>query len=57
MDRALVHGINYLDTSNIYVLQDGDDWSENVIDLYQMHHVDRATPWEGSGRPWRVLRA
>jgi aryl-alcohol dehydrogenase-like predicted oxidoreductase len=31
MDRALEHGINYLDTSNIYGLQDGDDWSENVI--------------------------
>ena len=22
------------------------------IDLYQMHHVDRATPWEESGRRW-----
>ncbi|SAL04777.1 aldo/keto reductase [Caballeronia calidae] len=21
------------------------------IDLYQMHHIDRATPWEGSGTP------
>jgi hypothetical protein len=31
MDRALEHGINCLDTSNIYGLQDGDDWSENVI--------------------------
>ena len=25
------------------------DW----IDLYQMHHVDRATPWRKSGRPWK----
>ena len=22
------------------------------IDLYQMHHVDRATPWRRSGRRW-----
>jgi NDP-hexose C3-ketoreductase / dTDP-4-oxo-2-deoxy-alpha-D-pentos-2-ene 2,3-reductase len=111
MDRAVEHGINYLDTSNIYGLQDGDDWSENVIgrwlaqgggrrertvlatklyqaqddwpnhgrlsalhirqacddslrrlqtdhiDLYQMHHVDRATPWEEIWEAMEVLRA
>jgi aryl-alcohol dehydrogenase-like predicted oxidoreductase len=111
MDRALEHGINYLDTSNIYGLQDGDDWSENVIgrwlaqgggrrertvlatklyqaqddwpnhgrlsalhirqacddslrrlqtdhiDLYQMHHVDRAAPWEEIWEAMEVLRA
>jgi aryl-alcohol dehydrogenase-like predicted oxidoreductase len=110
MDRALEHGINYLDTSNIYGLQDGDDWSENVIgrwlaqgggrrertvlatklyqpqddwpnhgrlsalhirqacddslrrlqtdhiDLYQMHHVDRGTPWEEIWEAMEVLR-
>ena len=110
MDRALEHGINYLDTSNIYGLQDGDDWSENVIgrwfaqggrrrertvlatklyqaqddwpnhgrlsalhirlacddslrrlqtdyiDLYQMHHVDRETPWEEIWEAMEVLR-
>ncbi len=110
MDRALEHGINYLDTSNIYGLQDGDDWSENVIgrwlaqgggrrertvlatklyqpqddwpnhgrlsalhirqacddslrrlrtdhiDLYQMHHIDRGTPWEEIWAAMEVLR-
>jgi NDP-hexose 2,3-enoyl reductase len=110
MDRALELGINYLDTSNIYGLQDGDDWSENVIgqwlaqggrrrertvlatklyqpqdewpnhgclsalhirqacddslrrlqtdhiDLYQMHHVDRGTPWEEIWEAMDVLR-
>ncbi len=23
------------------------------IDLYQMHHIDRLTPWRKSGRRWR----
>ena len=25
----------------------------DYIDLYQMHHVDRDTPWDEIGRPWR----
>jgi aryl-alcohol dehydrogenase-like predicted oxidoreductase len=88
MDRALEHGINYLDTSDIYGLQDGDDWSENVIgrwlargggrrertvlatklgqaqddwpnqgrlSAYQMHHIDRDTPWEEIWEAMEVL--
>ena len=31
MDRAHEHGINFFDTSDIYGLQEGKDWSENVI--------------------------
>lgn len=25
------------------------------IDVYQMHHIDRHTPWKRSGRPWNCL--
>lgn len=25
------------------------------IDVYQMHHIDRYTPWKRSGRPWSSL--
>jgi aryl-alcohol dehydrogenase-like predicted oxidoreductase len=100
MDRALEHGINFIDTANVYGWQMGeglteqiigrwfakgggrrektviatkvygkmDDWPNEYklsarhikraceeslmrlqtdhIDLYQMHHIDRATPWE-----------
>ena len=112
MDRALEHGINFMDTSNVYGWQSGNDWTENVIgrwfdkggqrrertviatkvyqslsdwpndgklsarhirqacdaslsrlqtdyiDLYQMHHVDRDTPWGREIRlVMKVLRA
>jgi NDP-hexose 2,3-enoyl reductase len=111
MDRAHEHGINFFDTSNIYGLQDGTDWTENLIgrwfaqgggrrdrtvlgsklyqpqsdwpndgrlsalhirracdaslrrlqtdyiDLYQMHHVDRRTPWDEIWEAMEVLRA
>lgn len=111
MDRALEHGINFMDTSNVYGWQAGKDWTENVIgrwfakggerrertviatkvyqplsdwpndghlsarhirqacdaslqrlqtdyiDLYQMHHVDRNTPWDEIWEAMEVLRA
>src|SRR4051794_25304830 len=31
MDRALEHGINFMDTSNVYGWQSQKDWSEDVI--------------------------
>jgi NDP-hexose 2,3-enoyl reductase len=111
MDRAHEHGINFMDTSDVYGWQAGEDWSENVIgrwfaqgggrrertvlatkvyqslsdwpndgrlsalhirracdaslsrlqtdhiDLYQMHHIDRNTPWEEIWEAMEVLRA
>ncbi len=110
MDRAHEHGINFFDTSDVYGLQDGGDWTENIvgrwlaqgggrrertvlatklyqpqsdwpndrglsalhirracdasltrlqtdyIDLYQMHHVDRGTPWDEIWEAMEVLR-
>ena len=100
MDRALEHGINFIDTANVYGWQMGEGFTEQIIgrwfakgggrrektviatkvygkmgdwpnesklsalhikraceeslkrlktdhiDLYQMHHIDRDTPWE-----------
>jgi NDP-hexose 2,3-enoyl reductase len=111
MDRAHENGINFFDTSNIYGLQDGTDWTENLIgrwfaqgggrrektvlatklyqpqsdwpndgrlsalhirracdnslrrlqtdyiDLYQMHHIDRTTPWDEIWEAMEVLRS
>jgi NDP-hexose 2,3-enoyl reductase len=110
MDRALEHGINFFDTSDVYGWQSGKDWSEEVIgrwfaqgggrrdrtvlatkvyqslsdwpndgklsalhirracdaslarlqtdhiDLYQMHHIDRDTPWDEIWEAMEVLR-
>jgi aryl-alcohol dehydrogenase-like predicted oxidoreductase len=110
MDRALDHGINFVDTSNVYGWQADKDWSENVIgrwfskggrrrdrtviatkvyqplsdwpnhgrlsalhirracddsltrlrtdhiDVYQMHHIDRLTPWDEIWEAMEVLR-
>ena len=110
MDRAHEHGINFVDTSDVYGWQDGKDWAEHIIgrwfaqgggrrertvlatkvyqplsdwpndgrlsalhirracdasltrlqtdyiDLYQMHHVDRDTPWEEIWEAMEVLR-
>lgn len=110
MDRAHEHGINLIDTSNVYGHKHGDDWSEEVIgrwfasgggrrdrtviatkvfepqsdwpndgrlsalhirkacdasltrlktdriDIYQMHHIDRSTPWEEIWEAMEVLR-
>jgi aryl-alcohol dehydrogenase-like predicted oxidoreductase len=110
MDRAHEHGINFIDTSDVYGFQNGADWSENVIgtwfaqgggrrertvlatklfgaqsdwpndsrlsalhirracdaslkrlrtdyiDLYQMHHIDRNTPWDEIWEAMEVLR-
>ncbi|MHB1740775.1 MAG: aldo/keto reductase, partial [Actinomycetes bacterium] len=109
-DRALEHGINFVDTANVYgwgpdkgrtetilghwFAQGGgrrekvvlatklygsmSDWPNDTflsarnirlavdaslrrlqteyIDLYQMHHVDRATPWEEIWEAMEVLR-
>jgi NDP-hexose C3-ketoreductase / dTDP-4-oxo-2-deoxy-alpha-D-pentos-2-ene 2,3-reductase len=111
MDGALGHGINFMDTSNVYGWQSGQDWTESVIgrwfdkggqrrertviatkvyqslsdwpndgrlsarhirqacdaslsrlqtdyiDLYQMHHIDRDTPWAEIWAAMEVLRA
>ncbi|MCL5105733.1 MAG: aldo/keto reductase [Armatimonadetes bacterium] len=100
MDRALEHGVNFIDTANVYGFMIGEGITENIIgrwfakgggrrektviatkvygtmgdwpntsrlsalhitraceaslkrlqtdyiDLYQMHHIDRNTPWE-----------
>ena len=63
MDRALEHGINYLDTSNTYGLQDGDDWSENVIGRWSAQGGARrertvlaAKLYQPSARSWRTPR-
>jgi NDP-hexose 2,3-enoyl reductase len=110
MDRAHEHGINYIDTSNVYGHKHGEDWAEEVIgrwfaqgggrrdrtviatkvyeaqsdwpndgrlsalhirqacdaslarlqtdhiDLYQMHHIDRNTPWDEIWEAMEVLR-
>jgi len=100
LDRALEHGINFVDTANVYGWRKGEGWTEAIVgrwfaqgggrreqtviatklygsmsdwpndtflsarnirlacdaslrrlqtdylDLYQMHHVDRDTPWD-----------
>jgi aryl-alcohol dehydrogenase-like predicted oxidoreductase len=110
LDRAHDHGINFLDTANVYGWQKGEgiteqilgrwfargegrrertvlatklygsmsDWPNDTflsarnirhacdaslrrlqtdhIDLYQMHHVDRSTPWEEIWEAMEVLR-
>jgi aryl-alcohol dehydrogenase-like predicted oxidoreductase len=110
LDRALEHGINFMDTANVYGWKKGEGITENIlgrwfaqgdgrrektvlatklygdmdewpnegklsalnirracdaslrrlrtdrIDLYQMHHVDRATPWEEIWEAMEVLR-
>ena len=109
MDRALEHGINFVDTANVYGWQIGEGVTEQIIgrwlsqgsgrreqivlatkvygkmgdgnndrrlsayhirracdeslkrlqtdhiDLYQMHHVDRETPWEEIWQAMEVL--
>jgi aryl-alcohol dehydrogenase-like predicted oxidoreductase len=109
MDRALEHGINFLDTANVYGWRIGEGVTEQIvgrwlaqgggrrekvvlatkvfgkmgdwpnesrvsalhirracdeslrrlqtdhIDLYQMHHVDRETPWEEIWQAMEVL--
>ena len=110
LDRALEHGINFVDTANVYGWQKGagvteqilgrwfaqsegrrektvvatklygsmSDWPNDTflsarnirmacegslrrlrtdyVDLYQMHHVDRSTPWEEIWEAMEVLR-
>jgi NDP-hexose C3-ketoreductase / dTDP-4-oxo-2-deoxy-alpha-D-pentos-2-ene 2,3-reductase len=110
LDRALEHGINFVDTANTYGWKTGEGWTEQIvgrwfaqgdrrrektvlatklygsmsdwpndtflsarnirlacdaslrrlqtdwIDLYQMHHVDRSTPWEEIWEAFDVLR-
>ena len=110
MDRAHEHGINFVDTANVYGWHKGEGITEQIIgrwfasgggrrerivlatklygsmgdwpnetklsalnirracdaslrrlqtdyiDLYQMHHVDRATPWEEIWEAMSVLR-
>ena len=110
MDRAHEHGINVVDTSNVYGWKPGEGWTEQIvgrwlasssgrrdqtvlttkvympmsdwpndgrlsalnirrscdaslrrlqtdrIDIYQMHHVDRNTPWEEIWEAMDVLR-
>ncbi|OOP60491.1 oxidoreductase [Arthrobacter sp. SRS-W-1-2016] len=110
MDRAHEHGINLIDTSNVYGHKHGGDWAEEVIgrwfakgggrrdktvlatkvfepqsdwpndgrlsalhirkacdaslarlqtdhiDIYQMHHIDRNTPWDEIWEAMEVLR-
>ncbi len=109
LDRALDHGINFVDTANVYGRRRGEGVTEKIIgrwfatgggrrqkvvlatkvygvmgdwpnesrlsalhvrracedslrrlqtdhiDLYQMHHVDRATPWEEVWQAMEVL--
>jgi aryl-alcohol dehydrogenase-like predicted oxidoreductase len=109
MDRAVEHGINFLDTANVYGWRKGEGVTEQIvgrwiakgggrreklvlatkvysamgdwpnesrlsalhirracdeslrrlqtdhIDLYQMHHVDRAAPWEEIWQAMEVL--
>jgi NDP-hexose C3-ketoreductase / dTDP-4-oxo-2-deoxy-alpha-D-pentos-2-ene 2,3-reductase len=111
LDRCHEHGINFVDTSNVYGRKHGEDWAEEVIgrwfargggrrertviatkvydsqsdwpndsrlsalhirracdaslrrlqtdyiDLYQMHHIDRDTPWDEIWEAMEVLRA
>ena len=111
MDRALEHGINFVDTANVYGWVQGEgiteqivgrwfargggrrdktviatklygsmsDWPNDTylsarnirracdaslrrlqtdhIDLYQMHHVDRSTPWDEIWEAFEVLRS
>lgn len=110
LDRCHEHGINFVDTSNVYGKKHGGDWAEEVIgrwfsqgnkrrertviatkvyepqsdwpndsklsalhirracdaslkrlqtdyiDIYQMHHIDRDTPWEEIWEAMEVLR-
>ena len=110
LDRALEHGINFVDTANVYGWKKGEGWTEAILgrwfaqgggrrektvlatklygsmsdwpndtylsarnirlacdaslrrlqtdylDLYQMHHVDRSTPWEEIWEAFDVLR-
>ena len=110
LDRALEHGINFVDTANVYGWRKGEGWTEAIVgrwfaqgggrreqtviatklygsmsdwpndtflsarnirlacdaslrrlqtdylDLYQMHHVDRDTPWDEIWEAFGVLR-
>jgi NDP-hexose C3-ketoreductase / dTDP-4-oxo-2-deoxy-alpha-D-pentos-2-ene 2,3-reductase len=110
MDVAQDHGINVVDTSNVYGWKQGEGWTEQIvgrwlasgggrrertvlatkvympmsdwpndgrlsalnirqscdaslrrlqtdhIDLYQMHHIDRDTPWDEISEAMEVLR-
>ncbi|MEU5029126.1 aldo/keto reductase [Streptomyces milbemycinicus] len=55
MDHAHEHGINFFDTANSYGAQQGEGLTD-YIDLYQMHHIDRDTPWEEIWEAFSVLR-
>ncbi|WP_435861555.1 aldo/keto reductase [Streptomyces milbemycinicus] len=55
MDDAHEHGINFFDTANSYGAQQGEGLTD-YIDLYQMHHIDRDTPWEEIWEAFSVLR-
>jgi NDP-hexose 2,3-enoyl reductase len=48
MDRALEHGLNFFDTSDVYGFQEGNDWSENIIGHWFA---------QGGGRRERVVVA
>ena len=111
LDRALEHGMNFVDTADVYGWKTGEGWTEQIvgrwlaqgggrhekvvlatkcygrmgewpntsklsalhirracegslrrlrtehIDLFQMHHVDRETPWEEIWQAMEVLVA
>ena len=52
LDEALEAGINFIDTADVYGteqspdIQQGSGLKTDHIDVYQMHHIDRHTPWE-----------
>lgn len=58
MDKALDASVNFFDTADAYGGPQSPDHIRRAceaslrclkteqIDLYQMHHIDRSTPWE-----------